>query len=78
MHPEFPEGQTPVSLRCDSERPHAHALAHNAFYLRAQSDLQALAYLLERCDVDEVHRTIERHGWQPRAMRGLRPRKLHH
>ena len=54
-------------------RNQVQVLAQNAFYLGAQTTLQALATLLEDGDVDQVHRVIERHGRQIKAIQGLRP-----
>jgi hypothetical protein len=53
-----------------TRRNHMQILAQNAFYLGAHSTLQALATLLEDGDVDQVHKVIERHGRQLKAMRG--------
>ena len=39
-------------------------LAQDAFYNGARSVLQVLAHLLKHGELDELHRTIERHGRQ--------------
>jgi hypothetical protein len=52
--------------------------AQNAFYLGAQTTLQALAALLEDGDVEQVHQVIEHHGRQIQAIQGLRPRARRH
>lgn len=61
-----------------TRRNDVQVLAQNAFYLGAQSTLQALALLLEHGDYDEAHRYIERHGRQTAAMRGVRPKARRH
>ena len=61
-----------------TRRNEAQVLAQNAFYLGARTTLQALATLLEDGDVEQVHRVIEQHGRQIKAIRGLRPRARRH
>lgn len=61
-----------------TRRNDVQVLAQNAFYLGAQSTLQALALLLERGNYDGAHRYIERHGRQAAAMRGARPKATRH
>jgi len=51
-------------------------VAHGAFYAGAKSTLKVLAYMLERGDIEELHRTIEREGRQIRVLQGYAPRKL--
>jgi hypothetical protein len=38
--------------------------AHDAFYSGARSVLKVLAHMLEHGELDELHRTIQRHGRQ--------------
>jgi hypothetical protein len=52
--------------------------AQAAFYAGARSTLKVLGYLLEWDDEDELHRTIERHARQIKAIQGLRPRARRH
>jgi len=61
-----------------TRRNEVQVLAQNAFYLGAQTTLQALATLLEHGDVDPVHRVIEHHGLHIKAIQGLRPRARRH
>jgi hypothetical protein len=53
-------------------------LAHGAFYAGARSTLQVLAYMLERGDIEELHRTIAGQGRQIKVIAGLAPRKRRH
>lgn len=57
-----------------TRRNDVQILAQNAFYLGAQTTLQALNALLEDGDVEQVHEVIERHGRQLRRLQGLAPR----
>jgi DNA-binding FadR family transcriptional regulator len=61
-----------------TRRNEVQILVQKAFYLGAQTTLQALATLLEDGDVEQVHRVIEHHGRQIKAMQGLRPRARRH
>lgn len=61
-----------------TRRDEVLVLAQNAFYLGAQTTLQALAVLLEDGDEQQVLRVIARHGRQLAAMRGVRPRARQH
>ena len=54
----------------------SRTVAHGAFYAGAKSTLKVLAYMLERGDIEELHRTIEREGRQIRVLQGYAPRKL--
>ena len=56
-----------------TRRNHTQVLAQNAFYYGACGVLQSLARLLERGDVEEMHRVIERHGRRISAVRKLPP-----
>ncbi len=60
------------------KRDHIQVLAQNAFYLGAQTTLKVLAYMLERGDIEELHRTIERQGRQIKVIQGYAPRKRRH
>ena len=40
--------------------------------------LKVLDHMLEHGDVDELHRTIQRHGRQINRIQGLRPRARRH
>lgn len=60
-----------------TRRDHVQVLTQNAFYFGSYSVLQALNHLLEHGHVEEMHRVIERHGRQIRAMRGRKPRLRH-
>ena len=53
-------------------------LAHGAFYAGARSTLQVLAHMLERGDIEELHRTIASQGRQIKVITGLAPRKRRH
>lgn len=43
-------------------RAFCRTLAHGAFYAGARSALQALAYMLEHGDIEELHRPIPQQG----------------
>ncbi len=45
---------------------------------RAQTTLKVLAYMLERGDIEELHRTIERQRRQIKVIQGYAPRKRRH
>lgn len=60
-----------------TKRDQTQVLLQNAFYFGAHSVMQALAMLLENGDVEQLHRVIEQHGRQVRAMRGRKPRVRH-
>lgn len=47
-------------------------LAQASFYAGARSTLKVLAHLLEHGDDEALHRTIQGHGRQIRALQGLR------
>jgi hypothetical protein len=53
-------------------------LAQAAFYSGARGVLKVLNHLLEHGQDDELHRTIQRHGRQIKALQGLRPRARRH
>lgn len=59
-------------------RAFSRTLPHGAFYAGARSTLQVLAYMLERGDIEELHRTIERQGRQIKVIQGYAPRKRRH
>lgn len=52
-----------------TRRNHIQVLTQSALYFGAYGVLQALARLLERGDVEQVHRVIERYGRQTAATR---------
>jgi hypothetical protein len=56
----------------------SQARSQHAFYAGAHGTLKVLAHMLEHGDVEELHRTIERHGRQLKAMQGLSHRKRRH
>lgn len=60
------------------KRDHVQVLAQNAFYLGAQSTQKVLGHLLERGDIEELHRTIERQGRQIKVIQGGATRKRRH
>jgi hypothetical protein len=61
-----------------TRRNDVQILAQNAFYLGAQTTLQALAALLEDGDAEQVHDVIARHGRQLKKLQGLAPPKRRH
>jgi len=56
----------------------SRTIAHGAFYAGARSTLKVLAFMLERGDMEELHRTIAQQGRQIRVLRGYAPRKRRH
>jgi hypothetical protein len=52
--------------------------AHGAFYAGARSTLRVLAHMLERGDIEQLHRTIERQGRQIKVILGDASRKRRH
>ena len=59
-------------------RMFSRTLAHGAFYAGARSTLKVLGYMLERGDIEQLHRTIDRQGRQINVITGLAPRKRRH
>jgi hypothetical protein len=59
-------------------RASSRTLAHGAFYAGARSTLQVLAFILERGDIEQLHRTIASQGRQINVITGLAPRKRRH
>jgi len=56
-------------------RMFSRTLAHGAFYAGPRSTLKVLAHMLERGNIEQLHRTIERQGKQ---IQGYAPRKRRH
>jgi hypothetical protein len=59
-------------------RAFSREFAHSAFYAGARSTLQVLAHMLERGELDELHRTIAQQGRQIRVIAGIAPQKRRH
>lgn len=59
-------------------RAFCRTLAQSAFYTGARSTLKVLAYMLERGDIEELHRTIEQQARQIKVIQGYAPRKRRH
>ncbi len=53
-------------------------LLQAAFYSGARGVLKVLDHMLSEGDYDGLHRTIERHGRQIKAVQGRRPRERRH
>ena len=59
-------------------RMFTRTLAHAAFYDGARSTLKVLPHMLERGDIEQLHRTIESQGRQINVITRLAPRKRRH
>ena len=59
-------------------RAFSATLAHDAFYADARGNLKVLAQMLERGDLEQLHRTIAQQGRQINVISGLAPRKRRH
>jgi hypothetical protein len=55
----------------------SRAFAHGALYAGARSTLQTLAHMLERGEIAELRRGIEREGRQIGVIQGYAPGKRH-
>ena len=49
-----------------------------AFYTGARRVFKVLGYLIERGDIEELHKVIERQAKQIKSLRGLRPQARRH